>query len=120
MTLRLVAALAFLLCVGGLGLAATITHYEIVDAVNARLPPEEQFELLGWYGAKSLRLNREYRRLYPQGTLVWREGVLAAACSFCLALAVAVVGFSFLIIACVGGGGALLLWFTYFRKPHAS
>lgn len=120
MTLRLAAVIVLLLCVGGLGLAATITFYAIVDAVNARLPSEEQFELLGWYGKKSLRLKSEYRRLYPQGRLLWREGVLATAGVICLTLAAAVIGFSFPMVAWLGGGGALLLWFTYLRKPPTS
>jgi hypothetical protein len=120
MTLRLAAALVLVLCVGGFGLAAAITHYAIVDAVNAKLPPEEQFDLLAWYATKSLKLNSVYRRLYPQGRLLWREGVLAATGLFCLVLAGALIGFNFLMVAWLGGGGALLLWFTYLRKPPAS
>jgi hypothetical protein len=56
MTLRGVAVFALLLCMGGLGLAGSLAGAEIVEAVNAKLPEDEQFEPLGWYFAKTRRL----------------------------------------------------------------
>ena len=43
MTVRLALAFVFLLCVGAFGLAATINHMAIVEAVNSKLPTGEQF-----------------------------------------------------------------------------
>ena len=115
MSLRMAATFA-LLCVGGLGIATTITHLQIVEAVNAKLPSEQQFGLLGWYATKSQNLHNEYRRLYPEGKLLWRQGVLAVIMLFCGVLAAEFIGFNFLMVAWLGGGGALLLWLTYFRR----
>jgi len=41
----------------------------MVDEVNRKLPEDQQFEHLFWYPTKSLRLIREYKRLYPNGRL---------------------------------------------------
>lgn len=116
MTARLAVTLVLLFCVGGLGMAAAITTFAIVDAVNAKLPTNEQFDHFGWWLPKTLRLHREYRRLYPNGSLVRREGVLAAIMLICVVLAATLIGFGFPGIVWIGGGGALSLWFFYFRK----
>jgi hypothetical protein len=87
MTVRLALAFVFLLCVGALGLAATINHMAIVEAVNSKLPTGEQFRELGWGPMKRLKLRNEYRRLYPGGKLLRREGTLAAASLFSLVVA---------------------------------
>ena len=116
MNVRLAIAFVLLLCVGGLGMAAAITTFAIVDAVNAKLPTSEQFDHLGWWLPKTLRLHREYRRLYPDGSLLRREGVLAGIMLVCVVLAATLIGFGFLGVAWIGGIGALLLWFVYFRK----
>ena len=115
MTLRMAAALVLLLCVGGFGLAATITGFAMVDAVNAKLPEDERFQPLGWYLTKTLRLHREYRRLYPVGTLLRRQGLLGAAMLICLVLAMSLVGFGVPGVVFVGGAGAFSLWLMYFR-----
>ena len=116
MTVRLAVAFVLLLCVGGFGLAAAINAFAIVDAVNAKLPTGDQFGQLGWYLTKTLRLHREYRRLYPDGDLVRRQGLLGAVMLVCTVSAMAFIGFGFLGIALVGGIGALSLWFVYFRR----
>ena len=77
---------------GGLGLAATINSFAIIDAVNAKLLPHEQFNPFGWYPQKTFRLHREYRRLYPQGGLLRREGFLAAAMLFCIVVVAWLLG----------------------------
>lgn len=84
---KLVAACVLLLCVGGLGLSASITQFAIVDAVNEKLPENEQFNHLGWYLTKTARLRREYRRLYPTGNLLRRQRILWALALFCLIVA---------------------------------
>jgi len=120
MTLRLIVAFVFLACVSGFGIAACITHIAIVEAVNAKLPPAEQFGELGWYPMKSLRVHREYRRLYPGGTLLTREGLLAYGALFSLVVTATLLGFGVLGIVWVGGGGGLSLWFLYFRDRPLS
>jgi hypothetical protein len=58
------------------GLLAMFTGYEMMDRVNERLPKEAQFDPLGWYWSKTRRLFREYRRLFPQGRLIFRARFL--------------------------------------------
>ena len=115
--MRLAVAFVLLLCVGGFGLGAAVNAFAIVDAVNAKLPTSDQFGQLGWYLTKTLRLHREYRRLYPDGDLVRRQGLLGVGMLICTVLAMGFIGFGFLGIAWVGGIGALSLWFVYFRRP---
>lgn len=56
----------------------------MVEKVNEKLPKEEQIGALGWYFSKTLRLHREYRRLYPDGHLVWMVRLLMALMIVCL------------------------------------
>jgi hypothetical protein len=114
MPLRLILALLFLGCVSGFGLATAITHLAIVEGVNAKLPPTEQFGELGWGPVKSFRLHREYRRLYPDGTLLRRAAVLAYLALLSLVITATLLGYGVVGIVWVGGGGALCLWFFYF------
>lgn len=120
-TVRLTLAGLFLACVSGFGLAAYITHLAIVEAVNSRLPPPKQFEELGWGPGKTYRLRNEYRRLYPEGTLLRRAGILSYVSLFSLVVAAMLLGFGVLLTAWIGGAGALGLWFFYFNnRPHPS
>ncbi|HSE23670.1 MAG TPA: hypothetical protein VLB68_18520 [Pyrinomonadaceae bacterium] len=115
MTLRFTVVLLILVCVGVLGMASTITGFAIVEAVNTKLQPGDQLNPIGWSLPKTLRLHNQYRSLYPEGRLLWRQGVLTSAMLFCLLLAGGVLGFPILPIAFFGGIGALLLWFVYFK-----
>jgi hypothetical protein len=120
MTVRLALAFVFILCVSGFGLAATITHIAIVEAVNSKLPTAEQFGELGWGPFKSLRLSNEYRRLYPGGKLLRREGILAGVSLFSLVVAGGLIVLPLLGVAFVGGVGAFSLWLSYFKKRPLS
>jgi len=51
--------------------------FKILALVNARLSPQDQFKPYGWWFGKSVRLWREYRRLYPEGTLYRTKTLLA-------------------------------------------
>ena len=95
MTLRLAFTLVLLLCVGACGLASTINGFAIVEAVNAKLPEREQFDPFWWGPGKTFRLRREYRRLYPEGKLLRRQSILAAAMFVCTLLAALVLGLIF-------------------------
>lgn len=60
-----------LLFIAGQGLLfyAMALNNQIVFAVNDKLPDDKKFGLLFWHPGKWARLNREYTRLYPDGTL---------------------------------------------------
>lgn len=118
--LKAVAIFALLFCIGGLGIASTITHSAIVEAVNEKLPREKQFEILGWYFPKYLKLISEYRRLYPTGGLLRRAGFIGAVMLLCLLLAAALIGFPVLGIVWIGGIGAFFIWFMYLKKSLPS
>ena len=109
-------AFALLLCVGAFGLAGAINQFAIVDAVNAKLSSEDQFSQFGWYLPKTLRLHSEYRRLYPDGTLLRRQGILAMLSLSCGILAAALLDFGFVLVLWFAGFGLLMIWFAYFRK----
>jgi hypothetical protein len=111
-------AFVFLLCVSGFGLAATINQIAIVEAVNAKLPTAGQFGELGWWPSKILRLHREYRRLYPDGTLLKRGGILSLAMLSFLVVAATLFGFGLPGIIWIGGIGAFSLWLVYFRTQR--
>jgi hypothetical protein len=67
--------------------AANNTVSAMVDAVNEKLPTNDQFSQFWWYPSKGLRLHQEYRRLYPGGGLIRREHVFGVLMFLCLALA---------------------------------
>jgi len=116
MTVRLALAAAFFLCGWGFCLAANHTVSAIVDAINEKLPADDQFSYLGWYPGKVFRVHREYRRLYPDGGLLRREGILVRLMFLCLAVAAGLFGFGLLGVALFGGGGMFLAWLVY-KKP---
>ena len=116
MTATLAASFILLLCVGGFGLAATINQFAIVDAVNAKLPADDQFNALGWHLPKTLRLHRAYRRLYPDGRLLKRQASLMTLMMLCLVTATVLLGFGVFLTAWLGVGSLLLLCLLYWRK----
>jgi hypothetical protein len=119
MTARLVVAFVLLLCVGGFGLASTINQFAIVDAVNAKLPVSDQFDAIGWWPPKTLSLHTQYRRLYPNGRLLRRQGIFATAMYFCIMVAAMLIGLGAVLTAWNGVVGALMLWLIYCRKSAA-
>ena len=115
-TLKLIAVVLLLCCVAGLGIAGTTNGFAIVDAVNAKLPANERFDPLGWWLGKTLRLHSEYRRLYPSGGLLRRQGMLLLAGLSCLLLVMALLGFGLPLVVFFAGGSGLIVWLIYFRK----
>ncbi len=102
MTLRLTAALVLFLCAGVLGIAETIIQFAIISAVNAKLPPDDQFNALGWWITKTLRLHNQYRRLYPNGRLLLRQGILEAVMFSCIVAAAGLIGFPAIVVTLFG------------------
>jgi hypothetical protein len=93
MTPRIIVGIVALLSVSASGLLSTFMTFEMVDKVNEKLPETEKFAQLGWYLSKRQRLNREYRRFYPDGRLLLRVRILMALMFVCLF--VAAWGFGF-------------------------
>lgn len=120
MTLRLILGFVSLACVSGFGLAASLTHLTVLEAVNAKLSTTDQFDQLGWGPGKTLKLSNEYRRFYPAGKLLRRTGILAAVSLFFLVVAGALFALPLLGLTLVGAVGALSLWSVYFRKRPIS
>lgn len=68
-TPRVIVGVLALASVSVCGLISTLANLEMVDKVNEQLPKTGQFEQFGWHAEKTLRLHREYKRLYPSGHL---------------------------------------------------
>jgi hypothetical protein len=91
MSVRVIVGIAAIVGVSGLGLLSSVISQRTVDQVNERLPKEQQFSPIGWYLPKTLRLHREYRRLFSDGNLansVWTIVALTRACLFAGAWAI--------------------------------
>jgi hypothetical protein len=73
-----------LLCGMACGMVATFTIFEMVSQVNDKLPKGEQFFPLGWYLSKYRRHHGEYKRLFPDGRLLFRVRMLIALMFICL------------------------------------
>jgi len=84
MTARVIIGIVALVSVSLGGILSTLVGYEIMDKVNDKLLEGEQFDALGWHPAKRQRLHDEYRRLYPDGPLLFKLRLLMALTFFCL------------------------------------
>lgn len=72
----IIAGIATYACALGCGMAASFTTFGMVDEVNEKLPPEQQFSHFWWDVEKSQRLSRAYRTLCPNGKLRRRRLIL--------------------------------------------
>ena len=93
MTARLIVGIVALACVSVCGVVGSLVSFDMIDKVNEKLPQGEQFAPLGWYYSKSRRLNREYKRLYPDGPLLSKIRLLLALMFACLLIAAWGFGF---------------------------
>ncbi|HKN75325.1 MAG TPA: hypothetical protein VJW94_09120 [Candidatus Acidoferrum sp.] len=93
MTTRVIIGVVALACVLVCSMVSTFARYEMMDKVNEKLPKEEQFGVLWWPVSKYQRLNREYKRLYPDGGLLSKVRVLTALTLMFAFLLVCVWGF---------------------------
>jgi hypothetical protein len=75
------------------GLTSSVLWFKMLDQVNQRLPVAERIGLLGWWFPKSLRIVREYSRLYPNGSLLKKQWVLLALAFWCLFVSAWCFGF---------------------------
>jgi len=90
---RIVVAIAAMVLTSVAGLSATIVFQQIVDAVNQRLPQDQQFDPLWWYWPKNRRLMAEYRRHYPARTLEFKYRILLGAAFVSLFVVLWAIGF---------------------------
>ena len=81
------------MCVPVCGIASSLVSFEMVEKVNEQLPKDQQFALLWWYWPKTQRLWREYKMLYPDGSLLRRLRILGALMFVCLFTCVWAFGF---------------------------
>ena len=103
---------------GIVGVSSTVTGMQMVQAVNAKLPVNERFAEFGWYLSKTQRLFREYRRLYPAGTLVRRQMRLLFGGLGCVVLTAVALGFGLpAVLMGAGLGGAWWLLFVRGTEP---
>lgn len=72
---------------------SALANVQMVDKVNEKLPKENQFPPLGWYWSKTLRIHREYKRLYPSGHLSRNVRVLAGLMFACVMISAWSFGF---------------------------
>ena len=52
MNLRLVIGVVAIVGVSVCGMVGTFVSFEIVDRVNEKLPPDQQYSWIGWYAEK--------------------------------------------------------------------
>jgi hypothetical protein len=102
----------------GLGIATALNVFDIVDAVNERLPDNERFDLLSFHFGKRVRLHREYRRLFPTGKLLRRQGILGACMLACVLSASILLGIPLAGVIALAGFAGFLLWHAYLRKSE--
>jgi hypothetical protein len=93
MSTHLIVGIAAIACMGICGIIAMAVGYEMIEKVNHKLPQEDQLGWAGWYPSKYQRLYREYRRLYPEGRLLFKIRVLATLGIACLLICAWCVGF---------------------------
>jgi hypothetical protein len=83
MPARIIVGVFALLGMSVCGLLSNLVFFDIVEKVNERLPKEQQFAPLWWYWPKYQKLRREYKRLYPEGTLLRKVRVLIVVAFAC-------------------------------------
>ncbi len=92
-TTRFIIGVFALVCVPVCGIASSLVSFEMVEKVNERLPKDQQFAALWWHGPKNRRLWREYKMLYPGGSLLRKLCTLGVLMFACLLTCVWALGF---------------------------
>jgi len=82
-----------LICVSACGFWGTLVNFQKMDKVNEKLQEKERFDWLDWHLFKYQRLNREYKRLYPDGPLLLQARILVVLMIVCLAISAWSFGF---------------------------
>jgi hypothetical protein len=84
MNSRVIIGIVALVGVAACGLFGAIANIEMVEQVNSHLPKDSHFSPIGWHLSKSLHVHREYKRLFPKGTLLVKVRITIAIAFGCL------------------------------------
>jgi hypothetical protein len=95
------------------GVVSAVLCLKIVDQVNPHLTSEQRFSPVGWYFGKTLRVFREYHRLFPSGSDVRRICLLGTVGVIGLLAAAIAIGFGVGQLLWLGLGGVLVMWLPY-------
>jgi hypothetical protein len=90
---RVIVGIAAVVGTAACGLFGALANVEMVEEVNSRLPKDAQISPMGWYLSKTLRLHREYKRLFPTGTLLMRVRIAIVVAFGCMLGGVWALGF---------------------------
>ena len=83
MPYKIVIGILALACATVFNIWSGMLTFQIVDLVNERLTPDQQFSHFGWYWSKYQRLNAAYKSFYPDGLLLRNSRRLFfVACAF--------------------------------------
>jgi hypothetical protein len=93
MPTRMVIGIVALVGASACRIMATLTQQAMVREVDGKLPAMKQFHPVGWYWEKTRRLHREYRRLFPEGRLHWKERALGVSMLVCILICMWAIGF---------------------------
>jgi hypothetical protein len=91
MSIRLMLEIASMAGVSTLGFLLTLANYRLVAQVNSLCPQELEMSRPGGDVLKLLHLHREYRRLFPEGNLLFRIRIMIAMLFACMLVAVLAV-----------------------------
>jgi hypothetical protein len=90
---KIVVAIVAIVFASVAGLSSAVVFQRMVEAVNQRLPQDQQFNTHWWYWRKNRRLMAEYRRLCPDRTLEGKYRILVAAAFVSLLVVMWAMGF---------------------------
>jgi len=93
MHIRTIIGIVALACVSICGILGTFVNFEKMDKVNEKLEEKERFDWLGWHLFKYERLNREYKRFYPDRPLLFQSRTLIMLMMVCLVISAWGFGF---------------------------
>jgi len=95
------------------GMLSLVVHQKMLDAVNSRLPKEQQFAYAWWGPSKKQRFYSEYHRLYPSGLLVRKLCALGTGMVAAGVVLMIVVGFGLGQVLLLAVGGVIIMWLPY-------
>jgi hypothetical protein len=75
------------------GITSSVINTKMVDQVNGQLEQGNQFPPAIWYYAKTKALHHDYRRLFPDGRLVFQQRVIIGLGAVCFLVAAWTLGF---------------------------
>lgn len=93
MSAHVIIGIAAFICCVACAITSSFVVFQMVDKVNDKLPEERQFSVIWWYWSKYKRLFAEYKRLYPDGSLLRRFRILEVLLFACFLVCAWGLGF---------------------------